>query len=79
MDLDINYEESVFIRETLVQEYNVRDIALVNAEREEIISTNEDISFETVDEIVLKELTSIQSEILDTELLVGIYNQLNTT
>ena len=79
MDLDINYEESVFIRETLVQEYNVRDIALVNAEREEIISSNEDISFETVDEIVMKELTSIQSEILDTELLVGIYNQLHTT
>ena len=79
LDVDISYEEATFIKETFVNTYNLREITLIPQK-----AVNEDINyditgnimFESVDTIVTNQLTNIQSEQYNKNLLLDIYRNL---
>ena len=78
LDIDISYEEANFIKEKFMVEYNLREMALIPNKRgalEDTVSVGE-IKFESVDQIVTDQITSIDSEFYDNKLLLEIYNNL---
>lgn len=79
VDVDISYEESTFLKENFMDTYRLREISFIPGKKEEH-STEWDggeIHFESVDTIVLNQLTSIDSKVIDTQLLIDIYNGLH--
>lgn len=77
IDVPISYEEASFIKETYITQYKCREITLIPQKQIEEISTELDISaFESVDEIVSKEITAIDSENFNKKMLLDIYNEL---
>ena len=77
LDIDISYEEASFIKEKFISDYDIRELTLI-AERKDIeINTNIDIqTFESVDQIVSKQLVNIDSDQYDKNKLLEIYNSL---
>ena len=76
LDIDISYEEANFIKDTFIETYSLRDITLVpvkSNEHEE--DTSAEIHFETIDQIVLSQLTSLDGT-FDKNVLIEIYNGL---
>ena len=66
IDVPISYEEASFIKETFVNDYDCREITLIPSQQDEEIHTAIDIStFESVDQIVTKEITAIDTENYD--------------
>lgn len=77
IDVPISYEEAQFIKETYISTHGCREITLIPQKQVEEISTDLDIStFESVDEIVSKEITAIDSDNFDKKMLLDIYNEL---
>jgi hypothetical protein len=77
LDADITYEEASFLRETFLSQYNVREFKLVKNQDDELSKDYAgDITFKTVDQIVVEQLTNIESDSFDTKLLIEIYNGL---
>ena len=77
IDFPISYEEAQFIKETYITQYKCREITLIPQKQVEEISTDLDIStFESVDEIVSKEITAIDSDNFNKKMLLDIYNEL---
>ena len=77
LDLPISYEEASFIKETYINQFGCREITLIPQKQDEEISTSLDISkFESVDEIVSKEISAIDSDNFDKKMLLDIYNEL---
>ena len=78
LDIDISYEEANFIKEKFVTDYNLREMALIPNKRgalEDDVYSGE-IRFESVDQIVMDQITNIDSEFYDNKLLLEIYNNL---
>jgi DNA repair exonuclease SbcCD nuclease subunit len=79
LDVDVSYEEATFIKETFVSTYGLREITLIP---QKVVSEdiNYDITgnimFESVDTIVTNQLTNIQSEQYNKNLLLDIYRNL---
>jgi len=77
LDIDISFEEASFIKETFLEEYQCREITLIPQKNLEEVGSDLDISqFESVDQIVSKEISAIDSENFDRSLLLSIYNEL---
>jgi DNA repair exonuclease SbcCD nuclease subunit len=77
LDLPISYEEAQFIKETYISQHGCREITLISQKQVEEITTEVDISaFESVDEIVSKEISAIDSDTFNKKLLLDIYNEL---
>jgi DNA repair exonuclease SbcCD nuclease subunit len=77
LDLPISYEEAQFIKETYITTHGCREITLIPSQQDEEIHTNIDIStFESVDQIVTKEISAIDTENYNKGILLGIYNEL---
>ena len=77
IDVPISYEEAQFIKETYISTHNCREITLIPQKQIEEISTDLDIStFESVDEIVSKEITAIDSDNFNKKMLLDIYHEL---
>jgi DNA repair exonuclease SbcCD nuclease subunit len=77
LDADITYEEASFLRETFLSQYNVREFKLVKNQDDELSKDYAgDITFKTVDQIVIEQLTNIESDSFETKLLIEIYNGL---
>jgi hypothetical protein len=79
LDVDISYEEATFIKETFVNTYKLREITLITqkAVGEDInYDITGNIMFESVDTIVTNQLTNIQSEQYNKNLLLDIYRNL---
>ena len=79
VDVDISYEESTFLKENFQTEYNVRDLTFIPAKKEEHAKDWEggEIFFESVDSIVLSQLAAIDSETINRQILIDIYNSLS--
>ena len=77
IDLPITFEEANFIKEQFIPEYNLRELMLI-PEKVQVESTNTpiDITFESVDTIVMNQINSIESETYDKALLLDIYNNI---
>ena len=77
IDIDISYEEANFIKETFMGQFNLRELSLTQGKQNEVLdSIGVDVNFESVDQIVTKQITSIESEFYDNKLLLDIYNNL---
>ena len=78
LDIDISYEEANFIKETFTQEYDIREISLIQDKinLEGNIDDNPDTKFESVDQIVSEQLVNIDSDQFDKAVLLDIYNNL---
>ena len=78
LDIDISYEEATFIKETFIDTYKLREITLIPAKVTELseyeIAGN--INFESVDQIVFGQLSNIESEQFNKNLLLNIYRNL---
>ena len=78
LDIDISYEEANFLRETFIPEYKLREMSLIPIKGENIEQgQNADgLKFESVDQIVIDNINSIESKTFDKKLLLDIYNNL---
>jgi len=77
LDIDVTYEEASFLKETFMEQYKCREIVLIPSKLDEDINTNIDITkFESVDQIVSKELTAIESDNFNNTTLLKIYGDL---
>jgi hypothetical protein len=77
-DADISFEEANFLKESWQEEYKLREISLIPAKREEHAQDwSGDVHFESVDQIVVQQLTAIESEVIDRQTLIDIYNGLH--
>jgi len=77
IDVPISYEEAQFIKETYISQHNCREITLIPQKQIEEITTDLDITaFESVDEIVSKEITAIDSDNFNKKMLLDIYTDL---
>lgn len=77
LDLDITYEEAAFLRETFLTQYSVREFKLIRSQETESEKVFEgDITLKTVDQVVIEQLTNIESDTFDTTKLIEIYNGL---
>ena len=78
LDIDISYEEANFIKETYVQEHDIREISLIQEKNNIETGTddNPDVKFESVDQIVTDQLVNIDSDTIDKKKLLEIYRNL---
>jgi hypothetical protein len=78
LDIEISYEEANYIKETYISKYGLREMALIPNKRsvlEEDMAPG-DVKFESVDQIVVDQITRIESEFYDPKLLLQIYQTL---
>jgi len=78
LDIEISYEEANYIKETYIRQYGLREMALIPNKRsalEEDMAPG-DVRFESVDQIVIDQITRIESEFYDPKLLLQIYQTL---
>lgn len=78
LDVSISYEEANFIRETFYEKFNVRELQLIPVKEEEEQFEGTEIKFESVDQIVITQLETIESNTVNTEKLIEIYRDLET-
>jgi vacuolar-type H+-ATPase subunit B/Vma2 len=78
LDIDISFEEANFIKETYANEYDIREISLIQEKSnlDNAIDDSIDIKFESVDQIVTEQLINIESETIDKLVLLEIYRGL---
>lgn len=79
LDIDITYEEATFLRETFISQYgDIREFKLIRSKEEDIAKEYDgDITFQTVDEIVISQLSGIdKSNTYDPAKLIEIYDRL---
>lgn len=78
LDIDISFEEASFIKETFINDYDIREISLIQDKTnlEGTIDDNPDSKFESVDQIVTEQLVNIDSKDFDANTLLQIYNDL---
>jgi len=78
LDIDISYEEANFIRETLIPKHSMREMALIPMKLDTVgqdLAPGE-VNFESVDQIIIDQLTAIESDFYDPKLLLEIYRNL---
>ena len=77
IDLPITFEEANFIKEQFMPQYKLRELMLIPEKVEVESAVNPiDITFESVDTIVMNQINNIDSDTYDKKLLLDIYNNL---
>jgi hypothetical protein len=78
LDIDISYEEANFIRETLIPKHSIREMALIPMKLDQHTQdlAPGELKFESVDQIIVDQITAIESEFFDPKLLLEIYRNL---
>ena len=77
IDLPITFEEANFIKEQFMPQYKLRELMLIPEKVEvESNATPIDITFESVDTIVMNQINAIESDTYDKALLLDIYKDL---
>jgi calcineurin-like phosphoesterase family protein len=77
MDISISYEEAVFIKDEMIKVYGVRELSLIPNKSEQLLETTiGDVAFESVDQIVLSQIQTLDTKHYDQRLLTDIYNSL---
>lgn len=77
LNIDISYEEANFLKETFIANYDIRELKLVPTKHTEHSNdTSGEINFETVDHIIIDQLSNIESDNFNKAMLIEIYNNL---
>ena len=78
LDIKISYEEANFIRETFLEKYKLRELQLIPEQLDTAEQPSVAIEkFDSVDQIVIKQLESVDSKTYDKQILMAIYNNLD--
>lgn len=78
LDIDISYEEANFIRETLIPKHNIREMSLIPMkldQHSQDLAPGE-VKFESVDQIIVDQISAIESDFFDPKVLLEIYRNL---
>lgn len=77
IDTEISFEEAQYLRDMFAKEYGLRKLELVHQQKQEADQDfSGDVIFQSVDQIVVDGLLSVQSTGLKPETLVDIYKSL---
>jgi hypothetical protein len=76
LNISISYEEANFIKEKFAEQYGVRELQLIPVKDEEQEFEGGEIKFESVDQIVIQQLQTIESNAVNTQKLIDIYHGL---
>jgi len=77
LDIEISYEEANFVREKFIPEYKLREMALIPMKLDQVEQNGFDgLKFESVDQIVIDQINSIESNTFDKKILLDIYTNL---
>jgi hypothetical protein len=78
LDIDISFEEANFVKETFINDFDIREISLIQDKTnlDGTVDDSPDGRFESVDQIVTEQLVNIDSEQFDKATLLEIYNNL---
>ena len=77
LDVEISFEESTFIKETFVDTYKLRELAMIPMREEIGVDEGEaEVAVLSVDQIVTDQIGKIESEAYDKSMLINIYNNL---
>lgn len=79
IDVELSFEEGVFLKETLVNQYNLREMALIPVKSDlETDSTDyTNANFDSVDTIIQKQLGELEEgSAFEKKLLLSIYNSI---
>lgn len=76
IDIDINYEELNFLKETFENVLGAKEVTLQASKDEVDVSEGASINFESVDTIVISHLQSIESNTIDNQKLISIYQSI---
>ena len=78
LDIKISYEEANFIRETFIDKYQLRELQLIPEQVDQAQQPTVEVQkFDSVDQIVIKQLDGVDSETYDKNILMAIYNNLD--
>ena len=74
VDIDISFEESSYIKEKFISDYNLRELTLIPERTSIEINTDMNIqAFESIDTIVSNQIASIDSDSFNKNTLLSIY------
>lgn len=78
LDIDISFEEANFIKETFINDYDIREISLQQDKNnlETSVDDSTETKFESVDQIITESLVAVESDQFDKKILLDIYNNL---
>jgi hypothetical protein len=78
LDIEVSYEEASFLRDNFVRDYGLRKVELVHQQKTEAVEgeLTGDVTFQSVDQIVVDGLLSVESKGYSPEMLVEIYKAL---
>lgn len=79
LDIPISYEEANYIKDTFLTQYNLRELALIPKKIEadsDDWKTDSDLEIENVDQIVVNQLSAVDSDVIDNKKLMEIYSKL---
>ena len=80
LDIKISYEEANFVRETFIDKYQLRELQLIPEQVDNAQQPLVEVQkFDSVDQIVIKQLQGVDSEVYDKNVLTAIYNDLDVT
>lgn len=79
IDTEITYEEINFLKEILTSSLKAKEVSFILEKTEDLQSDFVgEIEFETVDQIVIKQLQNIESNTYDKGLLISLYEHLDS-
>lgn len=77
IDVDASYEDINFIRELMEKELDAKDIQMISSKIEDLdLADESEINFESVDTIVISHLQTIDSNSIDKNELIRIYQEI---
>ena len=77
MDIDISFEEASFIKETFLNDHQLREFSLIADRKDVDLYTDDSVrEFKTVDQLVSSEIINIDSDTYDKNVLLSIFNNL---
>ena len=78
LDIKISYEEANFIRETFMDKYKLREFQLIPEQLDQAEAKLVAVEkFDSVDQIVIKQLEAVDSKTYDKQILMAIYSNLD--
>jgi len=76
IDIDISYEQTLHLKEELLESYGIREIVFLADKKNDIIMEDESLVVESVDQTITNQILNFQSEKFDNNLLLSIYTGL---
>ncbi len=77
LDIELPFDQAAIIKEKFIEDYQLREFILIpDKSHFDINPDNTNTTFESVDEIVSNQITNIQSDSFDSNILLNIYYNL---